>query len=289
MRDRLFLRLPEDELHGPEAGPLAGATLRAFAPEAALEPYIGTLMLYRETLASEVVEHVVPDGGLRLVVNLGEAPRTGDGPGLVAGVLGASAAPARVTLRGRIHAFSVTLKPGAATALLGVPAGEFSEAHASLDALWGHHDAAELQERMAEARSDAARAGVLQSALRQRLGDAHPAPAQQAQLALQLIATRRGPLRDIAVQLGCSERRLQQLFHAQVGLPPRTWRRLLRLQDCLRRLRANGTSTPAWAELAIDCGFYDQPHLVNEFQALCGMSPTDYWHSVVSHSSKTPA
>lgn len=289
MRDRLFLRLPEDELHGPETGPLARATLRAFAPDPTLQPFIGPLMLYRETVASDVVEHVVPDGGLRLVFNLGDAPTTGDGPGLVAGVLGASAAPARVTLRGRMHAFSVTLKPGAATALLGVPAGEFSEGHASLDALWGPHDAAELLERLADARSDAARARLVQAALRRRLREAAPVPARQAHAALRLIATGSGPLRAIAEQVGCSERRLQQLFHAHVGLPPRTWRRLLRLQDCLRRLREHGAHAPAWAELAVDCGFYDQPHLVNEFQALCGMSPTHYWHSAISHSSKTAA
>jgi AraC-like DNA-binding protein len=288
MRDRLFLRLPEDELHGPEAGPLAGATLRAFAPEAALQPFVGSILRYRETLPAghAVREHVVPDGSLRLVVNLGDAPGSDEGPGLAAGVIGASAAPVQVALRGRMHAYSVTLLPGAALALFGVPAGEFSGTQASMEQLWGAEGAV-LRERMADARSEPARVRILQAALAQRLHTT-AAPAVHARHAMRLIAGSPLPLREIAARMGLSERRLQQLFHADVGLPPRTWRRLLRLQACLRRLRGL-ESAPHWAELATDCGFYDQAHLANEFQALCGMSPGAYWRSAVSHSSKTAA
>src|SRR5690349_15839410 len=50
MSDRLFLRLEEDTLHGPEAGLPAG-TLRAFDPCEALRPFVGSLLLYRETFA----------------------------------------------------------------------------------------------------------------------------------------------------------------------------------------------------------------------------------------------
>lgn len=286
MSDRLFLRLEEDALHGPEAGVPAG-TLRAFEPCAALQPYVGKLLLYRETFAGEVVEHVLPDGAMRLVLNLGDAPSTrDDGQGLAAGVLGAAATPAKVRLQGRVHAFSIDLKPGAANALLGTPAGEFGAEGVSLQELWGR--AGELLlDQIAQAPDDAARAGILQAALRRRLPDA-PAPAPLATHALALAARSegRGSLRELAAQAGCSERRLQQLFHAHVGLPPRTWRRLLRLHACLRRLRGLRT-TPTWAALADECGFYDQSHLVNEFQALCGMTPVEYWRTAIAGSSKT--
>jgi len=31
-----------------------------------------------------------------------------------------------------------------------------------------------------------------------------------------------------------------------------------------------------WAELAVSCGYYDQPHFANEFRAFSGISPTGY-------------
>ncbi|MBL0727983.1 AraC family transcriptional regulator [Piscinibacter sp. HJYY11] len=293
MSDRLFLRLPEDELHGPEAGPMPQASLQPVVLHAALRGHVADMLLYHETVPrdAELIERVVPDGHLRLVFNFGDAPSTAEAPGLVAGVIGPSAAPSLVRLRGRMHAFSLTLRPGAATALLGVPAGEFNGAAVPLDAIWGR-EGADLQATLADERSDAGRARVLQRHLLRRVqGLRRESPARQVDEALRLLARTDAPtsMADIAGRLGCGERRLQQLFHAHVGLPPRTWRRLLRLQVCLRRLREVEGGPPDWAGLAADCGFYDQPHLANEFRALCGLSPTDYWCSTIAGSSKTPA
>lgn len=293
MSDRLFLRLPEDALHGPEAGPMARASLRPVVLHAALQGQVADMLLYRETLpgGTELVERVVPDGHLRLVFNVGDPPSTRDAPGLVAGVIGPSAAPSLVCLHGRMHAFTLTLRPGAATALLGAPAGEFSGAAVPLDAMWGR-EGEDLLARLADERSDAGRARVLQRHLLHRLqGQRREPPSRQLDEALRLLARTGTPssMTDIAGQLGCGERRLQQLFHTHVGLPPRTARRLLRLQASLRRLRAHGDAPPAWADFALECGFYDQPHLVNEFQALCGLTPADYWQTAISGSSKTAA
>ena len=56
--------------------------------------------------------------------------------------------------------------------------------------------------------------------------------------------------------------------------PNCAWSRLARLHSCLRLLR--GGAPPAWAAVAADSGFYDQSHLVNEFRALCGLTPTEF-------------
>jgi len=59
-----------------------------------------------------------------------------------------------------------------------------------------------------------------------------------------------------------------------------------RRQRCLRALRRQ--IEPRWAELAIDGGYYDQAHLINEFQALCGLPPSQFLARTASGSSKTP-
>lgn len=97
----------------------------------------------------------------------------------------------------------------------------------------------------------------------------------------------RRTVRDVAAEVGVGERRLQQLFHEHVGLSPRAWSRLARTHARLRSLRR--VRSPAWAELALDHGFYDQAHLANEFRALCGMTPSECFRRTVSGSSKTAA
>jgi AraC-like DNA-binding protein len=200
--------------------------------------------------------------------------------------IGASAAPAVVRMREKVEGVSITLRPGAAAALLGLPAGEIAGNAVHLDELW-QGGAAELLARMAEAPDDAARVAMLQAVLRRRLldgsGTAHPA----AMHAAGLIAASGGqqPLREVAAAVGVGERRLQQLFHAHVGLSPRAWGRLARLHGCLRALRLR--PTPSWAQVALESGFYDQSHLVNEFRALCGVTPTEFLGRATSASSKT--
>lgn len=288
MPERLFLRLDEDPLHGPEADIPAG-TLRAWPVRESLRSHVAHILQYREVIPSgtEVQERVMPDGAVRLVFNTASPPSTGSGAGRPAEVIGASAAPVVVRMRGQVEGLSITLRPGAAAALLGIPAGQFAETTVALDDVWP--GGTELREQVSEADDDEARVALLQTALHRRLvrsdAPAHPGAAHAA----RIIATSGGRMHlgDVADAIGVGERRLQQLFYAHVGLPPRAWSRLARLHSCLRQLR--GEASPAWAAVAIDSGFYDQSHLVNEFRALCGLTPTEFLSRSISHSSKTPA
>jgi AraC-like DNA-binding protein len=289
MAERLFLRLDDDPLHGPESGVPAG-TLRAFPVGAALRGHVSHIMLYRETFAEghEVRERVLPDGAVRLVFNLGDAPSAGEGEGLAVEAIGASAAPVVVRMRRKVEGLSVTLRPGAAAALLGLPVGEIGGSAVHLDALW-QGEGTELLGCMAEAPDDAARVTLLHAVLQRRLRDSSAAAGNTAAAmhAAQLIAASDGrrSLREVATTVGVGERRLQQLFHAHVGLSPRAWSRLARMHGCLRALRLQ--SSPAWADVALESGFYDQSHMANEFRALCGVTPTEFMGHAVSGSSKT--
>ena len=280
MNERLFLRLDGDELHGPEAHMPPG-TLRACPVAAPLHPFVSHILAYREIIpaGSEILERVLPDGALRLIVEFGDAPTVQ--------VLGASAAPVLLRLQGRLEGLSLTLRPGAAPALLGLPAGELTGQVLPLDSLW-RGAGAELNERLFAASGEAARLTMLQAFLQQRLPDRTINDRPAVMQALQLIGRSEGrrPLREIAAALGVGERRLQQLFQLEVGLSPRAWGRLARLQACLRRLRMLG-ATPGWVDLALDSGFYDQAHLAREFRSLCGLSPTEFLACAVSGSSKT--
>lgn len=287
MSERLFLRLEDDALHGPEAK-IPEGTLRTFPVSAELRQHVAHILLYRETLPvnHEVLERVVPDGAVRLVFNLGDAPSGGSENGLKVEAVGASAAPALVRLRGHMEGLSVTLRPGSAAALLGVPAGVITQHAVHLDELWGA-DGVEALERIAEQRDDRGRVAALEAILQRRLAKAETGSSSAASRAAQLIAATGGQrsLPEVAAAIGVGERRLQQLFHAHVGLSPRTWSRLSRFHRCLRALRV--TPEPRWAQLAVDSGFYDQSHLANEFRSLCGLTPTELLAQGRSGSSKT--
>lgn len=277
--ERLFLRLAEDASHGPETS-APNETLSAHPIAAPLAGVLSQILLYRESLPAgvEVQERVVPDGAVRLVFHLGDVAPS-------ALVLGASVAPALLTLRGRLDGLSIALRAGAAARVLGIPANELRGIGVPIGELWGKAGA-ELLERVATARTDAQRVAILQRGLQRRVQTSlHPSQPMAVHAAQRIVRSGgRCELADVAAELGVGERRLQQIFQAQIGLSPRSWRRLARLHDCLRSLRRGA---PSWAELALDHGFYDQSHLVNEFRALCGVTPTELMRRTIADSSKT--
>ena len=81
-------------------------------------------------------------------------------------------------------------------------------------------------------------------------------------------------VRETARQIGWSERRFSQVFREEVGLAPKVWCRIQRFQRAVRQLHAGADIR--WAELALDCGYYDQSHFANEFRAFSGVDATTY-------------
>ncbi|WP_446212246.1 AraC family transcriptional regulator [Micromonospora sp. IBSANI012] len=107
-----------------------------------------------------------------------------------------------------------------------------------------------------------------------------PDPAATEAMALaEAIRTDRGVLRvdDLARRHGISTRRLQRLFLDHVGVGPKWVIRRYRLQEAIERA-AEGP--PDWSALAADLGYSDQAHLVRDFTAVTGVSPTAYVRSL---------
>ncbi len=79
---------------------------------------------------------------------------------------------------------------------------------------------------------------------------------------------------DLAAETGWSERHLRSQFRAEIGLTPKAAARVIRFDRARRRLQARGHGPARLADLAADCGYYDQAHLDREFRALAGCPPT---------------
>ncbi|HEY0495966.1 MAG TPA: AraC family transcriptional regulator [Kutzneria sp.] len=76
---------------------------------------------------------------------------------------------------------------------------------------------------------------------------------------------------DLAAAVGLSTRQLRRRFSIAVGLRPKAYGRVVRLHAALNLAAAS--AKPAWADIAQQCGFYDQPHLIAEFRAATGRPP----------------
>ncbi len=91
--------------------------------------------------------------------------------------------------------------------------------------------------------------------------------------ALREVFARRGDvsIAELARRSGTHTRTLVRLFDHAVGLSPKRFARIVRLQAALRALPAGGS----WAGVALELGYCDQAHFIREVRELFGTTPRE--------------
>jgi len=79
---------------------------------------------------------------------------------------------------------------------------------------------------------------------------------------------------DLARRAGMGQRSLQRLFSDYVGASPKWVIRRYRLHELIEKFNSGGKLD--WPQLALDLGYFDQAHLINDFKSIVGYSPTEY-------------
>jgi AraC-like DNA-binding protein len=163
------------------------------------------------------------------------------------------------------------LTPLAAGALLGLPAAEFAERTVDLADVLGRA-ADRLVDDLAAAPGWAERFTRLDVALLDQLcWDVAPVPPEVRE-AWGVLHRSAGRCRveDLAAHVGWSRRHLSEQFRLATGVPPKQAARIARF-EATRRLLLDPRRPPL-AEVAVRCGYADQPHLAREWRALAGCS-----------------
>lgn len=242
----------------------------------ALQPFIKKFH-YHEMSFPFGLERILPSGGAHLMINLAEDQfRTYSG----------TAGEHRHSSRGAILAgphdrsiildtgefqwlIAVEFTMGGAAPFFPIPLDELANLALGLDLVWGL-DGSLLREQILEAPTPKEKFAVLESALLAHLLGNRDAGIG---LAIQML-DRSQPVRTTAARLGFLPRTFTRRFRDQVGLAPKRFARVRRLQHALRSLRT--APTPDWCEIAASLGFSDQAHFIHDFRDLTGITPSAY-------------
>lgn len=81
----------------------------------------------------------------------------------------------------------------------------------------------------------------------------------------------RNNLQQLVEESGFSQKQFISLFKNYVGITPKYFQRIVRFSEIL--LKIQNEQKLSWAEISLDCGFYDQAHFIKEFQHFCGYNP----------------
>ena len=270
--------MPETVRHESELGWWEMVTRECPAP---LRPYVRNYTGYSERTADPLCRREVPGTDITLILSPGPAltlPSTSDPSrpperhrSFVAGLHNRYAL---VEHGGEQHGVEVRLTPIGAHLLFGLPMHELTNRVVDLEAVIGRAGD-ELVGRMWDVTDWDERFAVLDAAIAARLADASRPQPGVAWAWQRLHATGgRVGVGALAGELGWSHRRLIARFRESVGMPPKILARILRFDRVAARLRS--VEEPLLAEVAYDCGYYDQAHLNRDFRQFAGTTPGAY-------------
>jgi len=263
-------------------------------PAQPLREFIDWCWYYVDFQPDHEREHVLPDGTFELIINLQESPRK---------LFDASAglehrAFQRAWFSGTQKSYlvidalpgstmiGVHFKPGGAAPFLGMPASELCGQVVELEILRGT-GVNEWREKIAAAPSAPAKFELLEQMLLSWRAGARieERRRRRAMYAVErfVVQPQLRNLGALAAELGCSHKHFIDQFQHEVGLTPKSFCRIRRFQQVLAQLRQQKPID--WAQIVADCGFYDQAHLVNDFQAFSGVNPSSYLNRCLAESS----
>jgi AraC-like DNA-binding protein len=263
------------------------------SPGPPLSQFVELLWYYQGLTQPHSKERLLPQGTVELVINLREnQSRVYDRvrqnefqtfPGVL--VCGPHSNFFIIDTDSQAEVLGVHFRPGGMFPFLNLPADELQNQHVGLDLLWGAR-AGELRERVLAAPTPQCKVRVLEQFLTaQAFKPLSRNPA--VSFALREFQRPEAPaVASVTDQIGMSARRFIQVFSQEVGLAPKLFCRVQRFQQVLQIVHSGREVD--WAEIALSCGYFDQPHFIHDFKEFSGINPTAYLAAKNEHLNHVP-
>jgi AraC-like DNA-binding protein len=212
---------------------------------------------------------ILPDGCIDVLVDV----RTG-----IARVVGTMTRAVEYSLPPGASLAAVRFKPGAAPGFLRVGAAELTDRVVQLDDLgtsWLPRAAfdgiplpravADLERRLLE------RVGSL--SMERTLSLEHTVSMERAMghAARRLYGDHPPSIAELASELRLSRQHLRRSFREHVGVTPKRFAQVARLQRAVDHLQS--ARTASLARVALELGYSDQAHMSHDFRELAGITP----------------
>lgn len=253
--------------------------MREFAPSKPLQPFVEFYWQgdFNTPVTGEMRQQVVPNGYVELIIhltdrhcNLLKDELWTPSPDYT--IIGLYTKPYEVRFDDLVQVFGIRFKPEGVYNLFGVPASEFKQDYEDmelvLDARFG-----EFCERLREAENSSEKMEIAEDYLRKSL-DRNTRDLSYVNRAAEIIRATDSMTRieDLPDEVYISLRQLEREFKHKIGIPPKRYMRIARLNKVHRLLEAD--QELEFTKVAFDCGYADQAHFIRDFKSIMGVKPT---------------
>jgi AraC-like DNA-binding protein len=177
-------------------------------------------------------------------------------------------------LEGQSRVFGVKFQPGGFRPFFNAPVSKLANRIIPANRIFGA-DVATLEAAVFSASSEDERVEAANAFFRVCV----PPPDETIGLAGHLVAriVRDAEIKtvdNLVSRSGIGKRSLQRIFSEYVGIGPKWVIRCYRLNELIEKI--NSEAQLDWPQLALELGYFDQAHLINDFTSIIGYTPTEY-------------
>ena len=244
-------------------------------PTARLRPFVECFWTLQGdgSIDTSPAERILPDGCVELILNFGDRflQHSGGEHELQPRnfLVGQMTVPILISPCAPVELLGIRFQPGGTRPFLDVAAHEVTDRVVDLGGLSGKLERG-LSHACSSARTlrdkVAAADAFLASRLSEQKYDSH-----LLALAAKIIDCRGLVSVDqLASDAGVSSRQLERRFQREVGIGPKLLARIVRFQHVFRAVEGGNA---AWADVAVACGYYDQAHLIRDFNQFAQQTP----------------
>jgi len=181
---------------------------------------------------------------------------------------------------GNFRTVGVIFEPTALKQVFGLNANELTDQNASISYL----TKTSLCEQLLHCTSVEQQVSCLSKFL---LAQTHRYNHYNPKLVYATTALQQGKrLADVLRELNLSERSLERLFLAHIGITPILYARICRFQASLSLLRQGGFRS--LTDIAYSLGYFDQSHFIRDFKLFSGVSPRIYQRKAIERMPGFP-
>jgi len=248
-------------------------TYTEYRPPADLSAWVSCLWRINCNIADGrmLAHRVLPDGCADLVFEPGSSA-----------LVGPMSSATVVELRGQADVMGIRFRPGIIGAFAGMAADQLLDAAFPCGDLSFALEVSDTQLFAQDALPQ--RLELLIRLCRRRIATLSPPdPLIRHALACWLPtgASDLPTVAAVTAAVALSERAFERRFIRSVGMPPARYRRLARFRRLLAQQPAGHGD---WATSAAAAGYSDQPHLIRDFRAFAGVTPTEWAVTQAAHA-----
>lgn len=254
-------------------------SVREIKPSLNLSPFVECYSygIFNTTNQPDTSLQIVPNGCLELIIHLDDkhcrmysSDNSWDrSPDYM--LIGLLTRVYEVKFPHPVEVFTIRLKPEALFSLFGINGVEMADSYENTDLIFGK-DFQEFCHRLREFQEPSLLVQRTERYLCEILNKSRSNSDYVLQAANMLRYTEVSNIRELSSQVNISQRQLERRFKEVMGINPKKYLRILRINRVMKLMEKNVPMD--LTSVAYHCGYYDQAHFIKDFKKITHLNPS---------------